>query len=162
MSKLIDSIQNLVGIGDTVLDLCCGDCIITQHIKCGSMLGLDIHKPYLEKAKGRVDMLLNADVRFIGKLFLPRSFDVVIWLDGIEHLDSSEAIEALGGAEMVAKKMVIVLTPDKFITNDEVNPYQRHYSFFPESFWVGRGYTVQKFKNNTKDCPMVLAYKRIK
>ncbi|MCC7047957.1 MAG: hypothetical protein IT562_14695, partial [Alphaproteobacteria bacterium] len=66
----------------SVLDVACGLSLKSQYIDAEIRVGVDIYRPYLEKIQADVPYVaVLADCMDIGKLFLPRSFDLVLLLD---------------------------------------------------------------------------------
>ncbi len=118
---------------DSVLDLGCGSnsplAKIKKHFKS---VGLDSYKPSLEKSKKAKihDDYRFGDVTKIDKFYPPKSFDAVIALDLIEHLRKSQALDLISKMEKIARKKVILLTPQGFLKQPawEGNPFQKHLS----------------------------------
>jgi len=136
----------------SILDIGCGQGLPMQLIKIRmrpkETVGVDIFKPYIEEAESKKihDRYLIVDIR--KKLpFKEKSFDVVIALQVLEHLDKKDAIDLLNKMEKIAKRQVIVATPIGHMKHPEVdnNPYQVHKSeFYPQDFQK-RGYKILKF-----------------
>ena len=102
---------------------------------------VDAHLPYLLEAKNRklYKLLILADVRYLP--FRPRSVDVVMALDLIEHLDKEDGLKILMSMEKIARKKLIIFTPLGFLP---LKPYdtilQLHRSgWYPKEFRT-RGY----------------------
>ena len=74
-------------------------------------VGCDIYHSSLMKArkKGYYDNLVRCDVRQLP--FKPKSFDIAICVEVIEHLDKAGGIELLRQMEGIASRRVIVMTP---------------------------------------------------
>ena len=162
-SYLHEHIQPYVGETDTVLDLCCGPCNPTKRIKSGSKVGVDLDPEVLEIAK-EFCIPIKLDASKIGEIFPEKSVDVVLWLDGIEHLELKDAMTALTAAEKIARKRVVVFTPNEKAFFDLENEFLRHKSFFPVVYWLDRGYKVNsKFTSAYKGTrvQMLLAVKEI-
>ena len=73
-----------------------------------------------------------------------RQFDVVIANELIEHLDKWAGWRLLERLEQLARRLIIVTTPNGFVPQgpEHGNPWQRHRSgWFPHDF-EGLGYTV--------------------
>lgn len=126
---------------NSVLDVGCGVCSPLSKIRGNfSSEGLDIHKPSIEKSKQAKihDKYRLGEVKEIDKFYKPKSFDAVIALDLIEHLEKRDGLGLLGKMEKIAQKKVIVLTPNGFTKQDplEDNPHQIHQS----------GWTVKEFR----------------
>jgi len=162
-SYLHEHIQPYVGETDTVLDLCCGPCNPTKRLKSGSKVGVDLDPEVLEIAK-EFCIPIKLDASKIGEIFPEKSVDVVLWLDGIEHLTLPDAMTALTAAEKIARKRIVVFTPNEKAFFDLDNEFLRHKSFFPVVYWLERGYKVNsKFTSAYKGTRvnMLLAVKEI-
>lgn len=131
----------------TVLDVACGArSPLAEFRKKFYSVGIDIFKPSIEKSKKaklhdeyKVGNVLNLD-----KFFKNKSFDVVVALDIIEHLEKKDGLKLLEQMEKIAKDKVIVLTPYGFTQQHsyDKNPYQIHKSgWYPKEF-SKRGYKV--------------------
>jgi len=74
-------------------------------------VGCDIYQSSLIKAreKGYYDNLVRCDVRQLP--FKPKSFDIAICVEVIEHLDKAGGIELLRQMEQIGSRQVIVMTP---------------------------------------------------
>lgn len=100
----------------SVLDVACGLSLKSQYIAADIRVGVDIYRPYLEKIQADVPYVaLQADALAIGKLFLPRSFDLVLLLDIVEHLEKKDSIRLMDMAEEIARVAVIVETPKGYV-----------------------------------------------
>lgn len=132
----------------SILDVGCGKSsplkLITENVY---KVGIDIFKPALLKSKTSKihDKYYCANVMQIDKYFQPKQFDCVVALDLIEHLDKNGGLELIRKMEKIAKKKVIIFTPNWFISQGAhsfvaqdgyVNKYQEHKS----------GWTVNEFK----------------
>ena len=125
----------------TVLDVGCGSnsplSKIQKHFYC---VGVDIHKPSITESKKRKihDNYKIGSVLEIDKLFKAKQFDAVIALDLIEHLPKQKGRELLKKMMKLAKKKIILLTPNGFIQQIpyDGNEFQKHLS----------GWSVDDFK----------------
>ena len=92
--------------------------------------------------------VIKYDIRKILNLFLPKSFDIVLILDVLEHLKRKESLKLLRDAEKIAKKAVIIETPLGFIPqNIDIwkmggDKYQTH-----RSSWDIRDFEVRGYKS---------------
>ena len=77
-------------------------------------MGVDMDKGRLLEAKqaGFHDNYVMADVMTLG--FAPKSFDVVLSVDLIEHLTKEEGFRLIQKMETIAKGKVIIVTPNGF------------------------------------------------
>jgi 2-polyprenyl-3-methyl-5-hydroxy-6-metoxy-1,4-benzoquinol methylase len=157
MTYITKYIQPLIKPTDTVLDVCCGLCAPTRELICKSRVGIDLDPVALEVAKV-YGPTIKYDVSRIYEILIPKSYDITIWLDGIEHLESGAALDALDTLEKVTRKTIIVFTPIAKAFFDHPKELLRHKSIFPEEFWKNRGYnTNATFKS--MQVPMVLAWR---
>lgn len=165
MMFITELVQKEIAPEDTVLDVSCGECSITKDIIAKVKVGIDINRPYLEIAE-KYCIPLNFNVKEIQNFIIPKSFDIVLWLDGIEHLETNEALKVLEYLEIIAKRKIIIFTPNDFVINDnylneskEVQEFQRHKSCFKSDFWERRGYRIRFSRNKTQGFNTVLAVK---
>lgn len=136
---------------ESILDIGCGQGfpmkMIKSRMRIKKSVGVDLFKFYVEIGKKeRIhDQYIVSDIR---KLKFPdKSFDVVLALQVLEHLNKSDAWKVLNKIEKIAKKQVIVATPIGKMYHPPVdnNKLQLHKSgFYPEEF-ERRGYNIIKF-----------------
>lgn len=175
MNWLGEIIQNHIRYEDTVLDLGCGimqattDSLtksgrhgrlgkhlskeIPHVLRCKSLLGCEIVDKYLDKAK-QYFPVIKFDLRKLDSfdIFKNKSFDVVMALDVIEHLEMNTALQVIGNMERIARKKIIIYTPVSMKSNDEnipdawgmgENQFQEHKCFIPANRFREWGYKVQ-------------------
>jgi SAM-dependent methyltransferase len=127
------------------LDIGCGKSSIVRYFsKDFKSAGVDLFEPYIEESrkKGIHDEYFKMDVRKLK--FKPKSFDAVIALELIEHLRKKEGEKLLDDMERIARKRVIVFTPNGFLEQKgyDGNEYQEHKSGWTVSEMRRRGYRV--------------------
>lgn len=127
----------------SVLDVGCGvNSPLAKIKKHFYSVGVDIHKPSITKSKNsRIhDEYKVGNVLSIDKLFKKRRFDAVVALDLIEHLPKQKGWELLRKMTSLAKKKVILLTPNGFVPQHpyDGNEFQEHVS----------GWTVKDFRSH--------------
>jgi len=139
--------QREISENDSVLDLGCGIMQATlDHIpsypktrlQCAKITGVDIHKPYLEWLNINYPEIetLHWDLSKIPIPFQDKSYDIILLIDILEHLDSLEIVRnIISESNRIARKKIIVLTPKKFDPNLAAtknvwglgpNEYQKH------------------------------------
>lgn len=133
----------------TVLDVGCGLSLKSQFIEADIRVGVDAHRPYLEKIDAKVPYVcISADALHLERLFLPRSFDLVLLLDIVEHLDKPDALELIRQAEIVARRAVVIETPKGFLPqNIDIlglggDHFQTHRCGFESDELAASGYDV--------------------
>lgn len=132
--QLYRTIKDQVRGCDSILDLGCGCkpfmADVTRDMK--HSVGVDLFGPSLEKAAALKTHHTFAQSEVLEYLrnSSDNSFDVVMALDLIEHLEKDGGYELLSEMERVAKKMVIIFTPNGFVLQKpyENNPWQEHLS----------------------------------
>lgn len=169
-------VQQHVTNYDTVLDLGCGvmqattdtlyDKVSTKrqiadrlhykmkysqkgNLECKSILGCDIHRKYLDKIKDRFNTIsLKMDEL---DRFVDNSFDVVLCLDVLEHLELMQAMKAVDEMKRIARKKVIIYTPSVWDDNSEhvedawelgENQHQQHHCLVPFEELKKSGFAV--------------------
>jgi hypothetical protein len=133
----------------TVLDVGCGLSLKSQYIDAVIRVGLEIYPTYLEK--------IETDVPYVGivgnaldldKLFLPKSFDLVLLLDILEHVEKSDGLLLLEMAERIARVAVIIETPKGYIPqNLDIwgwggHEFQTHRCGWEVEEFTARGYNT--------------------
>ena len=117
MTPLTNLIQPFITIQDTILDVGCGIMTPTTDLICKYILGIDMYEPYLNVVKDK-HSTINMDVTELHR-FPDKSYDVVIALDVIEHLEIEQAIILLNNLKRIARKHAFIFTPKEFHTNEE-------------------------------------------
>lgn len=155
MNWLGEIIQRYIRNSDTVLDLGCGIMQATDGLKCKNILGCDIWMSYLYHICDKF-MTIQIGMNELQR-FPNNSYDVVLCLDVIEHLHESTTLEAINEMKRIARRRVIIYTPNKFETNENAIEnswglgkceYQRHVCLFDEERLRGLGFYV---RNDNED-----------
>lgn len=112
----------------SVLDVVCGLSLKSKFIPAQIRVGVDIYDKYFEHIESDVPyVLIKYDVRKLNEIFLPKSFDLVIALDIIEHLEKEESLSMIAECEKIAKRAVILETPNGYIPqNLDILGYEGH------------------------------------
>jgi len=132
---------------DFILDVGCGFKSPLGKIKKRfSSEGIDIfEKCIIESKKKKIhDKYKIGDIRKLARFYKNKSFDAVIAIDVIEHFEKNEALRLIKNMENVAKKKVILLTPNGFTAQDayDGNPHQVHKSGWNKQELKELGYKV--------------------
>jgi 2-polyprenyl-3-methyl-5-hydroxy-6-metoxy-1,4-benzoquinol methylase len=100
----------------SILDVACGLSLKSKYIKADIRVGVDIYKEYFNHIETDVEYIpVVYDVRKMQDIFLPKTFDIVLALDIVEHLEKEESLELLKQCEKFARKAVIIETPNGYI-----------------------------------------------
>ncbi len=132
----------------TVLDLGCGS-NSNLHFFCNEIkysVGVDLCQIDLDKSKKNKihNKYYLDDAMNISSYFKNKSFDCVMAIGLLEHLEKKEAEKLIIKMENIARKIVIIGTPNGFVPQEEYgnNPYQVHLSGFTLNDFTIRGYKV--------------------
>lgn len=141
---------------DEILDLGCGIMQATGRLSVKRHVGVDAFAPYLDYI-GPPSVL--GKLPEVTKQFADRSFDVVLMLDVVEHLEKDNALDLLREAERIARRLVIVFTPDGPCPQDHWDAWglgdnilQAHLSAFAFDELSSMGYACERY-SNTLDPP---------
>ena len=116
---------------ESVLDLGCGpDSPLQYCMNIKHSVGVEAFLPYLEETQKREIHSEYLNKKIADLDFDENSFDAVIMLEVIEHMEESEGMEVLKKLEKWARKKVIISTPNGFFPQKVVdnNPMQVHLS----------------------------------
>jgi len=107
---------------------------------------LTLFEPSIRRAREAEihDDYIVSDLEKIDELYEANSFDAVIALDVIEHLEKNEGLAMLQKMELLARRRVVIFTPNGFLPqgNKEDNVYQVHRSGWTVDEFRELGYTV--------------------
>lgn len=130
-----------------MLDLGCGKGTAGDYFnkdKKHELTGVDIFEQYIKECKSKAcySKVINKDIRKID--FPKKSFDVVLLLQVVEHLKKAEALKLIKKAEKIARKVVVVSTPNGGCEQDvyDSNLYQKHLSIWSLKDFYKLGYRV--------------------
>ncbi|HRH26894.1 MAG TPA: class I SAM-dependent methyltransferase [Parcubacteria group bacterium] len=100
----------------TILDVACGLSFKSKYIPAQVRVGVDIYEEYFKHIESDVPYaVVKYDVRKLREIFMPKSFDLVIALDVIEHLEKEDALSMIKQCEEIAKLGVVLETPKGYI-----------------------------------------------
>ncbi|MHB1679008.1 MAG: class I SAM-dependent methyltransferase [bacterium] len=146
-----------------VLDLGCGKDSPIQYCKSIEYsVGVEAFKPSLETSKSKKIHSKYINENILNVDFEENSFDAVIMIEVIEHLNKNDAINLVEKANKWAKKIVIITTPNGYLPQNEydVHVLQNHLCGFNVKELKSLGFKVcgsaglkilyseQKNKNN--------------
>jgi SAM-dependent methyltransferase len=140
--------RHLDAKGKTLLDVGCGKGEPTKFINRKGKyfaVGLDTFEPYLrEDVKAKIhNAYVQGDVRLLP--FADRSFDSVICLEVLEHLERADGELLLKELERVAAKQVILSTPVGIHKQGvyDGNPHQEHKYIWDPAEMKAKRYKVK-------------------
>ncbi|MGD0645562.1 MAG: class I SAM-dependent methyltransferase [Candidatus Bathyarchaeia archaeon] len=136
--------ENLLDCG-IILDVGCGSgSPIKTFSKSFYSVGVDLFKPAIleSKNKGIHDDYILADANNL--CFRPNFFDAVLALDVLEHLEKTKGLKLVKTMERVAKKKVVIITPNGFVSQGATadNVFQVHLSGWTVNELKRMGYRV--------------------
>jgi SAM-dependent methyltransferase len=130
----------------SVLDVGCGEDARLIRLVPGipRSVGVDARVPIDDRSGGPHSEYRQLDIRSLADHFPTGSFDCVVALDVIEHLDREDGLRLLASMESIAQRKVIVFTPNGFLPQPPApdNPHQEHVSGWSVEDFEGRGYEV--------------------
>lgn len=141
--------QDNISPDDTVLDLGCGIQQGNDDIECKSILGVDIWKPYLDHIKNNINTVQISMSET--NRFMDNSYDVVLCLDVVEHLDQELALKVIDECKRICRKKAIIYTPIEYKDNMESthnawglgnNPHQAHKCVLHRNDFRFNGYII--------------------
>lgn len=148
-STFIPLVASYFGPHDSLLDVGSGNAIVgLEHWKIPheKIWAVDIWPPNVEWKNFKL-----ADAFACGEIFSPKSFDVVMACELIEHVEKENGPLLLAVLEQVARRLVIGTTPNGFLEQDPAlspnepwanNPYQKHLCGWTASELIELGYCV--------------------
>lgn len=100
----------------SILDVACGLSLKSKFLDAQIRVGVDLYDEYFKHIEADVPyVVMKYDARRLSDIFVPKSFDLVIACDVIEHVEKEEALEMIRQCEQIARKGVILETPHGFI-----------------------------------------------
>lgn len=143
----VNELEELTKDCQTLLDVGCGMESPIKHFKNRiNAVGVDAFLPSIERSKAQNihNEYFNIGVLELDKHFEDNSFDCVLASDLIEHLHKEDGFKLLELAENIAKKRVVIFTPNGFLKQGEYdnNPWQVHLSGWEIDEMEARGYKI--------------------
>ncbi len=140
--------REVVGTCQSLLDVGCGASSPIRHFaaRLGYSVGVDAFEASLAASQAaRIHHAYKrVDVLQIGRSFPSKSFDCVVALDLIEHLQKADGLELIAMMEGIARKKVIVFTPNGFLPQPpyDGNKFQEHLSGWEVAEMEALGFRV--------------------
>ncbi len=113
---------------ESVLDVGCGLSLKSKFIPAKIRVGVDIYEEYFNHIESKVPyVVIKGDVTKLKDMFVPKSFDLVILMDIVEHVEKGQALEMIAECEKIARKAVVIETPRGFVPqNIDILGYGGH------------------------------------
>lgn len=107
----------------SVLDLGCGPNSLIKNYTIPFKVGVELFEPYLEETikKGIHNEYIKEDITKVN--FPQKSFDAVIMIDVLEHLNKEDGHALLKKIEGWVKKRIIIFTPNGYIWQGDEDHY---------------------------------------
>lgn len=143
----IKELKKAVGNLGSLLDVGCGENSPIKYLDYSFYsVGIDLFEPSIRKSRGDGihDKYLLMDALDLKDRFGSNSFDGVLALDLIEHLEKDRGRQLIGQMEDIARKRVILITPNGFLPQESYgeNPHQTHKSGWKVGELKDLGYSV--------------------
>ncbi|MCM8782481.1 MAG: class I SAM-dependent methyltransferase [Candidatus Omnitrophica bacterium] len=126
----------------SVLDIGCGADSPLRYCKIPYSIGVDAYKPAIREARtrGTHNGYIIAEINNLE--LKPNSFDAVVLIEVLEHLDKDKGKRLLEKIEQWAKKKVLISCPNGYLPQgpQRGNPYQVHRSGWDIEEMTSRGY----------------------
>lgn len=137
--------------GESILDVGCGQGypmkLIKLVMKPKDIVGVDLFTKYIKEAKEEKihDRYVISDIRKMK--FAPKSFDIVLASQVIEHLPKKDGLKFIRDLEKIARKQVIIATPIDEMYHPAVddNTLQLHLSSYNPKDFKKLNYQTIKF-----------------
>lgn len=149
--KVFAAIKKEVEGYETLADLGCGSNEymkdVTRQVR--RSIGVDLFAPSIQKSRdGQIysEFVQMDIIEYLEKL-PARSIDAVVAISVIEHYDKEKGMRLMHEMERVAKRKVIIFTPNGFVPQQpyEGNPWQEHKSGWSHDEMRSYGYKVFGF-----------------
>jgi SAM-dependent methyltransferase len=145
IEQQLRTLRELLKGCESVLDLGCGESSPLAAIRHVRKIGVDGWAKSLDAARsiGSHDEFICGDIFAVLNSLESSSVDAVVALDVIEHFEKPRGGLLLKEMERVARRRVIVTTPNGFLAQEGGdNPMQRHLCGWSPSEFFSRGYQV--------------------
>lgn len=143
---------------DKLLSLCCGIGFELDYSNTKMITGVDISKPYIDELKIRKPYIdcINMDALSFVKDCASKSYDVISFIDGLEHIPKNDGLEILKELPRIAKRTIILFTQEGYLRNEPHNAwgisgadeYQTHKSAWFIKELESMGYTLVASSND--------------
>lgn len=127
----------------TILDLGCGDLSPIRFVDAETF-GVDANESAIKEAKKNLthNQYIIINIKKLEKKFKPKSFDAVVALDVIEHMKKDGGMQIIKNMEKIARKKVVIFTPNGFMPQVGKSIYDSHLSGWAAEEMSKNGYKV--------------------
>jgi len=150
--NLIDKVIRQASCYDSVLDIGCGPGLHLKKIEASRKVGIDVWPKEIDLARENCDpntVFIEADLRELGLIYGPNSFECIIGIDIVEHFDKRYVLdELLPSCENIASHCVIFFVPTGIhVQTEDVRGLDNHFYQTHRSTWYpkdmeDKGYMV--------------------
>ena len=144
-NHLITLLEEHLNGSQTVLDLGCGTApYVGECAGVEKVIGVDACYESCRSAQTSSKYARVVQSVLPELPFRERSVDCVTMLQVVEHLPKETASTLIAGAERLARRKIIITTPNGFVEQDgfDGNPFQKHLSGWTIADFEQRGYRV--------------------
>lgn len=153
-----------------ILDIRSGPCrkLKDRRFRSVDITCFDIFEPYLSVCKQLGFKVVHGDALSLKDYFNPKSFDIVLLVDVLEHFKKSDGNRVLAQVEKIARYQIVIWTPvgwypqdydcvdEQWKTDDNLksrgkNKYQQHISAWYPKDLEKKGYRCEVLKNYHPD-----------
>jgi len=146
-------IQSVINIGSGVAFPPLGRKLWEEIFKAKTKVAFDLDRGKLKSWIDTDWLPIQGDALELANIFIDKTFDLVIATDLIEHLNKGEGLAFLNNAEIIAKKAIIIFTPNGFLdtekyqANDVHSELDVHKSGWTEEDFNELGYKTELVKD---------------
>lgn len=121
-------------------------------MKCGAynVVYLEIFDQYIQRWANKEYKIIKGDVRNIADIFTADSFDIILWIQGPEHINQSEMKKCFEDILKISRKLLLFTCPWGTYYDDQSalggNIFEMHLqkNLTPESFKsIGHLYNIR-------------------
>lgn len=121
--KDIDSVLN-IGSGGAFEH--CDRFLWREIFGAKTKVAFDLDREKLKTWAGTDWVPIQGDASKIMDIFVDHTFDLIIATDLIEHLNKEDGLQFIKSAEIIAKKAIIIFTPNGFLDTEKYQAKDVH------------------------------------
>lgn len=147
--------------GQSLLSLCCGNGMELRKLTTEDVTAVDIIPEYLNEVKRLYPFVKTVEMDALNFVENQKddSFDAISIIDGIEHFPKERGKALIKEMKRVARKQIILFTPDGFVKNEPKSAWgihthagdkaQKHLSGWTQKDLENEGFTLIDERNYT-------------